>query len=114
MIENGVFDIVQFDIPYCGGLVRALRIAQMARDNGLEVVPHSPKSDPRCAYMLHFGAVVPNLYKYQEFRAKSKKWKKELYSPNPIVVNGKVSIPNGPGFGFEFNDDYINKMEVVI
>ena len=114
MIENGVFDIIQFDIPYCGGLVRALRITKMARDNGLDVVPHCPKADPRAAYMLHLAAVTPNLFKYQEYYAKGKKWKKDLYSPQLKVVNGKIEIPKLPGLGYEFNMDFIYGMDLII
>ncbi len=46
MIEQHGVDWVQPDMSYCGGLLRALQVAEMAAAAGMPIVPHCPKANP--------------------------------------------------------------------
>ncbi len=106
-IKHQGLDIVQPDMFYNGGLLRALKVAAFANQHGVEIVPHSPKNDATGAANLQFAAIVPNLGPYQEFQAmpaSPQKW----YTPNMEVKNGMLKLPAGPGLGFQYDPAFIN------
>lgn len=88
MIRHRGVDLIQPDLQYCGGFIRACRIARMAESRNLGVVPHSPGTGPRHAPLLHFAAITPNLGPYLEAG----------FSTD--ISNGKLPGPTGPGWGF--------------
>lgn len=89
--ERGV-DVVQPDIYYAGGMIRCLRIARMAAAAGLPVTPHSPKTGLEAAPNLHFLSLVPGIGPFQEYRACGE------------IRRGCVRVPDGPGFGLDYNE----------
>ena len=59
MTRDGV-DVVQPDIGRAGGLTECRRIANLARDRGLIVVPHGWKTAISVAGLIHFSASLDN------------------------------------------------------
>ncbi|MBV6646290.1 MAG: mandelate racemase/muconate lactonizing enzyme family protein [Cyclobacteriaceae bacterium] len=109
MIDNKAVDLPQPDLVYNGGMIRTLQVARMAESAGMKVTPHSPKIDSQSAYMLHFASIVSNLGEHQEFHARAPK-NEDYFTPNLRVKNGVVRVPDElPGFGFQFDQDYLNK-----
>lgn len=109
-IKHKGLDIVQPDMFYNGGILRALKVAAFANQHGMKIVPHSPKNDPAGGANLQFAAIVPNLGPYQEFQAmplKSETW----YSPYLEVKNGVLKLPTGPGLGFQYDAAFINSAD---
>ncbi len=103
IIENRVYDIVQPDLYYNGGLLRCILVANMAAKAGRGVAPHSPKADPMEAAMLQFASVVPNLEGFQEFPANAGK-QPGWYAPHFDIINGKLRIPTAAGLGIAYDD----------
>jgi L-alanine-DL-glutamate epimerase-like enolase superfamily enzyme len=67
MIRNRVMDIVQPDLNYNGGFIRASRVARMARAAGMNIVPHNTQIDATGANILQFAAATTNIGPYMEF-----------------------------------------------
>lgn len=110
MIRERVVDIVQTDVMYNGGLIRLLRVAKMAEEAGLPIMPHSPKVGAESAAVLHFASVVPNLGPHQEYRGEyhpPESW----YAPTFGIRNGKVAVPTGPGLGIAYDPVIWNEVE---
>ena len=112
MINNRALDLVQPDIMYNGGMLRTMKVAQLAANAGIKATLHSPKNDPLASYMLHFASITENLGEYQEFRAKPP-GDQSYYAPHLSVQNGKVTVPDGPGFGIEYDPGYLKKGKVI-
>ena len=112
MINNKAFDLVQPDIFYNGGMTRTLQVARLAQKAGIQVTLHSPKNDSLASYMLHFASITKNIGPYQEFRAELPK-EESHFTPKLRVVNGKVTVPDGAGFGIQFDPDYLKKGKVI-
>jgi L-alanine-DL-glutamate epimerase-like enolase superfamily enzyme len=106
MINARAFDIVQPDICYVGGLTRALRVAAMANEAGLPCVPHSANLSLVTVFSLHMMGAIENAGPYVEFSIEGLDyypWQEGLFNPALEVCNGKVQIPDGPGWGVEIN-----------
>lgn len=114
LAETNVYDVLQPDVYYHGGILRTLAVAMIAKafgDKGL--APHTPKSDPLIAPFWQVAALIPNLYGLQECvynpGQKSPSW----HSPIGIV-GGKITIPRRPGLGIDYDEGIWERAEKVI
>ena len=111
MIDRRVVDIIQPDVSYNGGIIRAIRIANLAARAGMPITPHSPKADPNEAYMLHFVSRTANAGPFQEYAAAGEpgKW----YSPALEVKDGAIEVPTGPGLGISIDPSVLAGAQVI-
>lgn len=107
MIDRRVLDIVQPDLNYCGGIVRAARIARMAAKAKMQIVPHNTQIDAAGAKILQFAAAIPNIGAYMEFPHREIPKPVSWYTPNFRIRNGMLPVPTGPGLGVDFDPAYL-------
>jgi len=107
MLESGVMQIVQPDLNYNGGLVRAARVARIARKFKAPIVPHNTQTGPASPKILHFAAAIPNAGEFMEYPHRAMPKAESWYSPNFKIKNGKIAVPKGPGFGIEYDAKYL-------
>jgi len=111
MIRMHAVDIVQPDVCYVGGLTRALRVAKMAAEANLPCVPHSANLSMVTVFTLHMLGAIPNAGPFMEFSIEPTSWAKDIYQPELQVRDGKVAIPDGPGWGVALNPAWLEKAE---
>jgi len=110
LIEMRAVDVVQPDICYLGGINRTLKVAKMAEAAGLPVTPHSANLSLVTVFTLHLMGALPNAGPYVEFSIEGADyypWQDGLFSPCFQIEDGKVRIPDGPGWGVEVNRDWL-------
>lgn len=110
IVAARAFDIVQPDICYIGGLTRALRVAAMAQKVGLPCIPHSANLSLVTVFSLHMMGAVENAGPYVEFSIEPTTyypWQVGIYSPALEARDGKVHIPDAPGWGVEINPAWL-------
>ncbi len=113
MIRRRTVDVIQPDLMYNGGLIRALRVAQMAAEAGIPVTPHSPKHNPELATLLHFASVVKHTGPHLEFPAAPVTYS-DWYSPHfTIGDGGYIDVPTGPGLGVEYEQGIWERAELI-
>ncbi len=113
MIENRVMDIVQFDLNYNGGFVRAARVARMARQATLPVVPHNTQTSASATNLLQFASCVSNIGRFMELPNRGPVKEASWYSPHFEIKNGVIQVPTGPGLGVEFDPDFLKRARKV-
>ncbi|MFN6016588.1 MAG: mandelate racemase/muconate lactonizing enzyme family protein [Verrucomicrobiota bacterium] len=110
-------DVVQPDLGRAGGLTEARRIAQLARDRGLIVVPHGWKTAIAVAGLIHYSASLDNC-PYIEYPdpelVTAKILRNELAGPEPELKDGCFSLPTRPGIGVEFNEECVRKYRMNV
>jgi len=111
IIKLGAVDVVQPDLGYVGGLTRALRVAQMAEEVNLPCMPHNPDLSLSKMFTLHMMAVIPNAGEFIEYSIEPGAVMPDLYQPPPVVRNGLLEMPAGPGWGVTVNPDWLAKAE---
>ena len=112
MIQNEAVQIVQPDLHYYGGFIRATRIARMAEAAGIPITPHMSGGGVGYVDMLHFASCTPNIGKFQEYKggvSESGTW----YDPPLELENGAIKVPAGPGLGTTIDPELIRKAERV-
>jgi L-alanine-DL-glutamate epimerase-like enolase superfamily enzyme len=106
MIELRAVDVVQPDVCYLGGLTRTLEVARMAQEAGLPCTPHSANLSLVMVFTLHLMGAIENAGPYVELSiepAAYYPWQEGIYAPPLAVRDGKVEIPDGPGWGVEID-----------
>ena len=112
MIEMMAVDVVQPDLCYLGGLTRTLKVTEMARQAGLMCTPHSANLSMVTVFTLHMMGALENAGPYVEFSIEGADyypWQDNIFEPALVAVDGKVQIPDAPGWGVEINSDFLEK-----
>lgn len=109
MIDNKVMDVVQPDLNYNGGFIRAARVARMARKAGMWICPHDTQTGAASVNILQFASTTPNIGPFMEYVWRAPAKKESWYSPNFEIKNGVIQVPTGPGMGLEFDPDFLKK-----
>lgn len=118
LIGNQVFQILQPDLFYYGGMVRTMQVANMVKAAGLQITPHISGGGFGFLYMLHMVSVCPATYKYHEFKMFETRDSNGNIIPveskaEPFKsVNGIIKAPGGSGLGINIDPDYIKTHSV--
>ncbi|MCX7016884.1 MAG: mandelate racemase/muconate lactonizing enzyme family protein [Candidatus Sumerlaeota bacterium] len=111
ILELRAVDIAQPDVCYLGGLTRTLRVAKMAREAGIPVVPHSSNRSMVTVFTLHMMGAIPNAGPHVEFSIEAPGWIDGLFAEPLEARDGKVQIPEGPGWGVTINPKWLEQTE---
>jgi len=105
LLEMECADIIQPDVNWCGGITELIKISALADARGVLVVPHGSS-----VYSYHF-VVTRNNSPLSEFLMMAPKADKviPMFSPllldEPVPVNGRLKVPDAPGFGVRLNPE---------
>ena len=109
MIETGVWQVVQPDMFYFGGMTRAMRVARMADAAGPECTPHMSGRGLGFLYAAHFASCAPAHGPHQEYKGTH-----ELpVSSPPRAEKGVVRAPSGPGLGVVFEPGFVQAARLI-
>jgi len=112
LIDRAHVDLVQPDVTRCGGITETLRIAELARSQGKETVPHAWKSGIIKAASLHCNAVMPDGI-WQEYCVADTPIAKTLTVQRlPIEADGCVAVPTAPGLGVDLDEDVLESLRI--
>jgi galactonate dehydratase len=104
--------IVMFDLAWCGGLSEARKIASMAEAWHLSVAPHDCTGPVVFTASTHLSLNATNALVQESVRAFYKGWYSEVMTAVPIVKDGYVTVPSGPGLGCELAPDIDKRFTV--
>jgi L-alanine-DL-glutamate epimerase-like enolase superfamily enzyme len=112
MIAHRGVDIVQPDLHYGGGMIRAVRVARMAEAAKMTVVPHMSGGGLGYLDVVHFASFVPNIGPYMEFKGNTD-LPVACATSSLKVEKGSVRCPTGVGYGVIIDPAFVKKAEVV-
>jgi L-alanine-DL-glutamate epimerase-like enolase superfamily enzyme len=113
LIANDAVQIVQPDNYYFGGMIRSMKVAQMAATYGKSCTPHMSGGGLGFLYMMHFVSVLPNAMQHHEFKGLKTNVQFECKTSPLKVVDGRIKVPTGPGLGVDIDPAYIAKHQPV-
>ena len=113
LIANNGIDIVQPDNYYFGGMIRSMKVARMAHAFGKTIVPHMSGGGLGFLYNIQFVSAVPNADPHHEFKGLRTNVRYECKTSPLKVVDGKIKGPTGPGFGADFDPEWVKRHQAV-
>jgi len=113
LIANDGIEIVQPDNYYFGGMIRSMKVARMAAAFGKQCIPHMSGGGLGWVYNISLVAALPNAGEHHEFKTTRTQVKYECKTSPLKVINGKMKVPTGPGFGVDLDPDWVAKHQVV-
>ena len=99
LLARGAVQYVRPDVCLAGGLSHAKKIAAIAEAFGVGVVPHNPLSPVSTAACLQLAACIPNFTLQEYPLGESGSDKADIVDAVPVVEDGFLLIPEGPGIG---------------
>jgi L-rhamnonate dehydratase len=112
LIERGHVDLIQPDVTRCGGITEMMRIAALAQEHGVALVPHAWKSGIIKAASLHVNAVLSEAPLQEYCVAETEINTKLTHQKLPLEADGCVAVPTAPGLGIDLDEDVLSSLRV--
>jgi galactonate dehydratase len=107
LLRADAVDYVMLDIGWCGGLTEAKKIATLAEAHQRPVAPHDCTGPVVFAASTHLALNLPNAVFMESVRAYWSGWYRDLVTALPVVKDGMISLPPGPGLGLALQPDVL-------
>jgi L-alanine-DL-glutamate epimerase-like enolase superfamily enzyme len=115
LVERGCLHVLQPDVGRVGGLTEAQRVCELARDNGLRVVPHSWKTGLTVAATAQLAQVTPNMPFFECIPRElgESALRRDLLRSEPELRDGAIVLPDRPGIGIEIDQEAFEHFEAA-
>ncbi len=113
IIETGTAQVIQPDLLYGGGLMRAVKVARMANAAGLPCTPHMSGGGLGYLYVAHFASCVENPGPHQEYKGEEDTLPVECATSSLRSENGMLTVPSGPGLGVDVDPAVLRRAATV-
>jgi galactonate dehydratase len=90
------------------GLWESVRIATLADVYEVDITPHNWTGDLGNLINAHLAASVPN-FRMMECEIDDIPWKGDFLINPPVIKDGELRLPTGPGWGTEINEEAIRE-----
>ena len=104
-IQANAVDTLMPDVKYCGGMYELKKIAAMAEAAGLLTSPHGPASPVGNMAAAHVCVTMPN-FDILELAFGEVPWRADSVRPAEALRNGRLTVSDRPGIGYEMNPEY--------
>lgn len=96
-------DVFMIDVPW-NGFSQAKKVGELAEVFQYNVAPHNFYSHLATHISTSLCAVLPNV-RIMEIDVDDVPWKDELVTKPPVIEDGHIQVPTGPGWGTELNEE---------
>jgi L-rhamnonate dehydratase len=109
-LEAGAISVVQSDPEWCGGITELVKICGMAPVFDALVIPHGHSLHAALHVVASQSPAVCPLVEYLITKMRDYYWfEKRQLAP----VKARLELPDGPGFGIEFDEGKVEKRETA-
>jgi len=106
--SQGLVDIFQPDVQWCGGISACVRICHLAEAHGVSVITHAGMNYP---YGQHLAMAMPAIVwgeRSEGVAPPGVPLEEMITLPGTVAIkNGYVRPTDAPGFGFEITKDWL-------
>jgi galactonate dehydratase len=103
--ENQSVDYAIIDVAW-NGILESVKIANMADSFEVNCAPHNFNGHLGSLISAHFSAAIPN-FKVMEIDIDDILWKDDIVTAPPVIDNGDLLLPTGPGWGADVNEEFV-------
>jgi L-alanine-DL-glutamate epimerase-like enolase superfamily enzyme len=109
LLRNRSTHIVTPDIQKAGGMAECVRIGDLASRHFVPFAPHCIASPLGFVAAAHVCAALPNHLCLEFHGSDVPFWGDLITGPGPLIENGSVRVPDGPGLGVELDMDVVRR-----
>jgi L-alanine-DL-glutamate epimerase-like enolase superfamily enzyme len=113
IIETKTAQVIQPDLLYGGGLMRAMKVARMANLAGLPCTPHISGGGLGFLYVAHFASCVEDPGPHQEYKGEGDNLPVSSETSSLKSEDGMLQVPTGPGLGVRIDPELLKRATVV-
>ena len=114
MRDDKAITVWQPDLSKCGGLTEALRIAELAAQNGIKIHPHTSLTGINMAASIHFLSAISNAGYFEADVSVFNPFRDELSGKSHhALAHGMVQSLDEPGIGIEIDESSISLYPVI-
>ena len=108
LLASGGVSVIHPDLLTSGGILETKKIGDAAQDRGVAMAIHMAESPVACMAAAHVAVATENFVALEQ-HAVDIPWWNDICTglPKPLVRNGFIEVPDGPGLGIEDIDDAI-------
>lgn len=107
-LEAQAITVVQADPEWCGGVSELVKICNIASTYDAQVIPHGHALHAALHVVASQSPATCPLVEYLITKMRSYYFFEQRQLP---VVNGRIDLPDAPGFGIEFDPAKVEKQE---
>jgi L-alanine-DL-glutamate epimerase-like enolase superfamily enzyme len=112
LIHARAVNIVHPDLATSGGILETKKIGDLAQEHGISMALHMAGTPVSTMASVHCAAATENFIALEHHFTELPYWN-DFISINgetkPIIQQGYIRVPEGPGLGFEINEDAIKE-----
>jgi galactonate dehydratase len=105
--EAGAMDVASVDVIW-NGFHQSKKIADLAETFEVNCAPHNYYSHLATFISAQWCAAIPNV-RILEVDVDDVPWREELTTAVPQIAGGVLTIPSGPGWGADVNEDVLQE-----
>jgi galactonate dehydratase len=105
VLVNQALDVIEPDIPKCGGLSECRKIANLAELYYVPVAPHNVSSPIGTMASAQVCATVPNFLALEFHWTARDYWKTIITDKEDIIRDGRITVTDRPGIGVELDEE---------
>ena len=110
LLEVRGVNIVHPDLATSGGILETKRIVDLAQEYGISMALHMAGTPVSTLASVHCAAATENFIALEHHFADVPFWNDFVDGlPKPLIQGGYIRVPEGPGLGFQINEDVIKE-----
>ncbi|MFN8482430.1 MAG: mandelate racemase/muconate lactonizing enzyme family protein [Anaerolineae bacterium] len=110
LLEARAVNVIHPDLATSGGILETKRIGDLAQEHGISMAMHMAGTPISTMASVHCAAATQNFIALEHHFTEVPFWGDFIDGvPKPIIQDGYITVPDGPGLGFEINPDAIRE-----
>jgi L-alanine-DL-glutamate epimerase-like enolase superfamily enzyme len=110
LASNHAVDILHPDIATSGGILETHKIGDAIQEFGVPMALHMANSPVSAFASVHVAAATENFLVLENHSVDNPRWGDIVDGvEKPVIKQGFITVPEGPGLGFTLNEDAIKK-----
>ena len=110
LIRAQAVNVIHPDLATSGGILETKKIGDMAQEHGISMALHMAGTPVSTMAAVHCAAATENFIALEHHFTDLPFWSDLIDGvPKPIIQDGFISVPEGPGLGFTVNDEAIRE-----
>lgn len=110
LFQAGAISVCHPDLATSGGILETRKIGDLAQDHGVAMAMHMAGTPIAAMASVHCAAATENFLALENHSVDIPWWNELVTGlPNPIIQNGYIQVPEGPGLGIDLNPDVIKE-----